>query len=117
MLKDECFECGSPKEHDHHVIPRSRGGKKTIPLCVPCHNRVHEAQMGSAALVKEGIRKARENGVDWGKARRGKHRDKIERLLKAGVAVSVVARRYNVRTSYVSQVGTRMRKRAKIGLD
>jgi hypothetical protein len=38
----ECFECGSVKPlHNHHVVPRSRGGTKTVPLCYECHARVH----------------------------------------------------------------------------
>lgn len=36
-----CFECGKPAEHRHHVVPRSLGGTKTIPLCTPCHRKVH----------------------------------------------------------------------------
>ena len=28
-----CFECDMPAEHDHHVVPQSIGGTKTVPLC------------------------------------------------------------------------------------
>lgn len=37
-----CFECGAPAEHQHHVIPQSRGGTQTVPLCVRCHDLVHD---------------------------------------------------------------------------
>lgn len=37
-----CFECNTPAEHDHHVVPRSLGGTKTIPLCERCHGLVHD---------------------------------------------------------------------------
>lgn len=37
----ECFECAQPASHDHHVVPRSMGGTKTIPLCDHCHGLVH----------------------------------------------------------------------------
>jgi len=38
-----CFECGSPDNiHKHHVIPKSRGGIKTLPLCEICHGKVHD---------------------------------------------------------------------------
>jgi hypothetical protein len=39
--KNICFECSAPAEEDHHVIPQSMGGKKTIPLCSTCHSLVH----------------------------------------------------------------------------
>jgi 5-methylcytosine-specific restriction endonuclease McrA len=37
----ECFECGAPAAHQHHVVPRSLGGTKTVPLCEGCHGKVH----------------------------------------------------------------------------
>lgn len=37
----DCFECGNPASHHHHVIPRSLGGTKTVPLCESCHPRAH----------------------------------------------------------------------------
>jgi len=36
-----CFECGKKATYNHHVIPRSLGGKKTIPLCSTCHPKAH----------------------------------------------------------------------------
>lgn len=39
---DICFECGEPKEEMHHVIPKSKGGEKTIPLCIDCHGKAHD---------------------------------------------------------------------------
>jgi DNA-binding CsgD family transcriptional regulator len=72
---DECFECGT-KEHiqNHHVVPRSKGGKKTIPLCNTCHGIVHGRKNGVQSdplrlsrLAKEGQRKAMERGVHIGR--------------------------------------------------
>lgn len=37
-----CFECGAVAEEYHHVIPKSLGGKLTIPLCSVCHGKVHD---------------------------------------------------------------------------
>lgn len=37
----ECFECGAEATCAHHVIPRSRGGTKTVPLCGGCHGLAH----------------------------------------------------------------------------
>lgn len=53
-----CFECGEPSAHAHHVIPRVKGGTKTIDLCERCHGMVHGLDFTDhSVLVKEGIRK------------------------------------------------------------
>ena len=42
-----CFECGSSEHiHQHHIIPKSLGGTKTIPLCNMCHGRAHGREKG-----------------------------------------------------------------------
>ncbi len=38
---DYCFECGDRADAAHHVVPRSLGGTKTIPLCTSCHKTIH----------------------------------------------------------------------------
>ena len=50
-----CFECDAIAEHDHHVIPRSRGGKKTVPLCVRCHSKAHGKKMAHNSLTKDAL--------------------------------------------------------------
>ena len=39
----ECPLCLREVEQvsDHHLIPKSRGGKETLPICLDCHNAVH----------------------------------------------------------------------------
>lgn len=37
----QCFECGEPSTVQHHVVPRSKGGTRTVPLCDLCHRKVH----------------------------------------------------------------------------
>jgi len=29
------------KVSDHHLVPKSRGGKKTLPICLDCHRSIH----------------------------------------------------------------------------
>ena len=36
-----CFECDALAAHHHHVVPRSRGGTRTVPLCETCHALAH----------------------------------------------------------------------------
>ena len=60
-----CFECGAPATCEHHVIPRSLGGTKTVPLCGACHSRAHglagETWTEHRALTRAalGVKKAR----------------------------------------------------------
>lgn len=69
MIKT-CFECGSTENiENHHVVPRSKGGKKTIPLCARCHDKVHNryrSKITSSQLTKEGLKKAKKRGVQLG---------------------------------------------------
>lgn len=62
----ECFECGAPATCEHHVIPRSRGGTKTVPLCGGCHGLAHglsrETWQDTARLTSEALAKKRARG-------------------------------------------------------
>lgn len=67
-----CFECGAPKEEMHHIVPKSKGGKKTIPLCIDCHGIVHDvsyrrlmldaAKVGRDKYVANGGKLGRKTG-------------------------------------------------------
>ena len=66
-----CFECGSNEGiHQHHVVPKVKGGTKTLPLCGICHGKVHGKNFGVEwrELQKEGIKKAKEKGLFKGRA-------------------------------------------------
>ena len=39
-----CFECGKPAECRHHVVPKCKGGTKTVPLCSACHALIHNLE-------------------------------------------------------------------------
>lgn len=60
-----CFECGSTKKlTNHHVIPRSLGGKRTLPLCSSCHAKIHDkAKISHASLTKRALGKMRKKGL------------------------------------------------------
>ena len=60
----ECFECGKEATEEHHVIPKSLGGTKTVPLCTKCHMKVHGLDKTNRAdwhpeLIKRGQDKIR----------------------------------------------------------
>jgi hypothetical protein len=67
---DTCVECGS-KENIvmHHIMPQSRGGKFMVPVCQPCHDKIHGCRVRNISisqLCKDGIEKARARGVKIG---------------------------------------------------
>jgi hypothetical protein len=64
----DCFECGRPSEYEHHVVPISRGGTKTVPLCGECHGLAHHRKkaMSTSTLTKEALAKKRQNGESCG---------------------------------------------------
>lgn len=39
----DCPLCGREvsKVSDHHLIPKSRGGQETLPICLDCHKSIH----------------------------------------------------------------------------
>ena len=61
-----CFECDAIAEHDHHVIPKSRGGKKTVPLCVRCHSKAHGKKMAHNRLTKDALLAKKRRGERTG---------------------------------------------------
>ena len=80
----KCFECNSTSNIvNHHVIPQSLGGKNTIPLCQPCHDKVHGVKprnMSLSNLTKQGLQKAKQRGVKLGSP----NPEKSIKLMKEG---------------------------------
>jgi hypothetical protein len=60
----ECFECEATQDlHEHHVVPKSRGGTKTVTLCHQCHMKAHGRDgkgLNHRKLTKEGMKTALE---------------------------------------------------------
>ena len=55
-MAQACWECDAVGEvHHHHPVPRSRGGTRTIPLCIDCHGKAHGIRMSTAQLTRDGI--------------------------------------------------------------
>jgi hypothetical protein len=53
-MKALCFECDATATCEHHVIPVSRGGTRTVPLCNKCHALAHGIELSN--LIAEGRR-------------------------------------------------------------
>jgi hypothetical protein len=71
LQKPQCFECEQPAEANHHVVPKSRGGTKTVALCTACHAKAHhrDKNMASATLTKQALAAAKARGVLLGASR------------------------------------------------
>ena len=74
-----CWECeveGEPLEQ-HHPVPRSRGGTRTISLCSACHSKAHHRKknVSISKLTKEGL--ARKMATGW---KAGRHINQLNHL-------------------------------------
>ena len=65
----DCFECGDTAVSLHHVVPRSKGGTRTVPLCGMCHAKAHhrDGNMNTATLTKSALHAKRMRGERAGK--------------------------------------------------
>ena len=86
-MSASCFECDAPADHHHHVVPRSLGGRRTVPLCGACHARAHglddRTWAGHAGLVRAAIAVKKARGERVGSVPYG------YRLAADGVALEV----------------------------
>lgn len=87
MKNTICFECGKSADVDHHVIPRSKGGTKTIPLCNQCHSLVHDAKLISLGeLISNGKVIASEL----------KNRQKVVKLFVEGMEKTKISKKMRI---------------------
>jgi hypothetical protein len=69
-VNHQCFECGRPARHAHHVVPASEGGTRTVPLCERCHGKVHDQDFyRHCVLIRKGLARARAAGKRLGRRR------------------------------------------------
>lgn len=62
-----CFECDAIADHWHHVVPKSKGGVRTIPLCQQCHAKVHSPHLlTTCRLTKDAMQQKRLRGERTG---------------------------------------------------
>lgn len=69
LANGTCFECNKVAEvFNHHIIPESLGGTKTVPLCACCHGKIHDIKfLTTSELTKRGLARAKERGIKLGK--------------------------------------------------
>lgn len=67
LKPDICFDCGARADHQHHVVPRSKGGVATVSLCEACHGKVHDRRfLNHSELTRRGLARARARGMRTG---------------------------------------------------
>jgi hypothetical protein len=70
VSKGTCWECEAEGVHihNHHVVPRSRGGTKTVPLCEACHAHAHhrDKAMTTSATTSAAMVDMRTRGLYTG---------------------------------------------------
>lgn len=77
--------------HDHHVVPRSLGGTKTVPLCEDCHGLVHGRSLHTASLTKAALQAKRARGERAGGVPFGFSADAAGRLTPNVAEQEVIA--------------------------
>ena len=122
MNTNICFECGGNENiHNHHIIPKSLGGTKTIPLCNMCHGKAHGKDNGIhknpnewKRLVKLGRDRWIENGGKLGRKVGTKESNErfmskpinqqIKGLVENGMSVRGIANSIGVSTKTIVKV-------------
>jgi len=98
-----CFDCGELADHEHHVVPRSLGGTKTVPLCTRCHGLVHGRDfLGHVRLTRAGLQRAKRDGRQTGLAGYG-YRANGGKLEIDGFETVVVCAAQELRAAGMSQ--------------
>ena len=100
-----CFECGDIKDlHEHHVVPRSKGGNKTVTLCQKCHDLVHGVtKLSISELTKIGIQRRREKGLPIGAPLKFEASE-IKRLGSTGLSYPQIAEQLGCSKATVSRI-------------
>ena len=116
MDKGICFECGGTENiHNHHIIPKSLGGTKTIPLCIVCHSKVHGKDLVKfQSLARVGIKRYVENGGKLGRKEGSKESNerfmskpinqRIKELVEDGMSVRGISNSIGVSTKTIVKV-------------
>lgn len=103
----KCFECGDLTTGRHHVVPRSKGGTKVLPLCVRCHEIVHgDGGVFRADLIRLGIQRKRSAGWQPGRPRKVTE-DATRRALQLrrdGATIKAIALELGLSTGIIHKI-------------
>jgi hypothetical protein len=109
-----CFECGDPAEHKHHVLPRGAGGKKTIDVCVSCHEKIHNAKFSKPEMIKVGIAKRKSRGLGFGRPRVEHDMGMVRSIFDSGLSTREASKILRVSKSQVARLYSQIKKSLEI---
>lgn len=97
-MKGYCQNCGKYGVlHEHHVVPKSLGGKLVVFLCAEdCHSKVHEKDMTVTNLIRAGIARAKAQGIKCGRPKVAFDAHKAIQMRKDGVSLRNIAKELGV---------------------
>jgi hypothetical protein len=96
ILLDRCFECGTIGDVDfHHVVPKSKGGAKMIPLCLSCHSKVHgehmlEIRKLAVESKKKKMKDYNENGIPHNFGRKVGSKESMETFMNKQTTKDII---------------------------
>ncbi len=95
MTNKICFECGKEAFHEHHPIPHSLGGTRTIDLCHDCHGKIHGIDFTDHGnLIKQALQLRKLAGLPVGRPKTWidpRVVRKINQLWKRGASLDQIA--------------------------
>lgn len=120
-----CFNCEVDGSiHKHHVVPKSLGGVKTVPLCLKCHGLVHGRDFLKAReLQRKGIEKAKKEGKFKGRCFGketisvflGKYRNKkVAEYLNKGYKGAEISKLTGVHINTITKIKKAIKSQNKI---
>jgi hypothetical protein len=113
ISKDLCFECGSDQDiHYHHVVPETKGGTMTLPLCIVCHGKVHNRDfLKIKELQKVGIEKAKKLGKYKGSTKNSSEKwiqkpknSEVVKYLKEGYQAKEISKIVGVHVNTITKI-------------
>lgn len=93
-MEHTCFECGEIACEQHHVVPKSLGGTKTVWLCAECHGKIHGVErLHISKLTKEALAVKKSQGIRLGRPvlQASKTEAKVIELRTSGMSMGKIA--------------------------
>lgn len=88
-----CCNCGEVENIQlHHIVPLALGGTNHLTnictICEDCHYKVHGKNVNMTTLAKEGIKRAKERGVIFGRPKKNDEKviQSIEKYLAGEIS-------------------------------
>ena len=111
MKKRKCFDCDEIATHKHHVVPKSKGGRATVPLCATCHAKAHNRD--ALKLAEAAWAKRKRAGKVYGGIPFGKRRGKNDKLVvdKKEMQILRIIKRMRKRGCFATEISRELNRR------